>query len=308
MRIPAWIKIAASALLLAYISLKIDLRLLFDDVARSNLAYLGLGTALAFAGCFLSAYKWQVLLRGLGASVRYGELLRLFFLGLFYNLALPGQVGGEVVKGVRLARMGADGRIAAMSVLADRATGDSSGYGLALLPWLIAFGLLLAAASVLFATGRGLAVVAALGRRLHLTGKPRFARLASFLERGTMPVGSLSSLVSPLLLSGLFQMTVTCINLLVCYALGVQITFAELLWIVGAVALLQSLPISFAGIGVREGAYIYLLQTQGVAASTGLALSLIIFTMQVLMALTGGLLQLQSLLAKPGTKPAGSSQ
>src|SRR5438105_3651779 len=105
MRIPTWIKIAASALLLAYISLKIDLRLLFDDVARSNLAYLGLGTALAFAGCFLSAYKWQVLLRGLGASVRYGELLRLFFLGLFYNLALPGQVGGEVVKGVRLARM-----------------------------------------------------------------------------------------------------------------------------------------------------------------------------------------------------------
>ena len=64
------------------------------------------------------------------------------------------------------------------------------------------------------------------------------------------------------------------------------------------VSLLQSLPISIAGIGVREGAYLYLLQLQGVPGASALALSLTVFGIHMLIALAGGLLQLYSLLSR----------
>jgi hypothetical protein len=65
---------------------------------------------------------------------------------------------------------------------------------------------------------------------------------------------------------------------------------------VAVVSLLQALPISIAGIGVREGAYIYLLQLQGVDGSRALALSLTLFALQIAMAIVGGTLQVRGLL------------
>jgi uncharacterized membrane protein YbhN (UPF0104 family) len=49
---------------------------------------------------------------------------------------------------------------------------------------------------------------------------------------------------------------------------------------------------------VREGAYVYLLQAQGIDSAHALALSLIVFAIQVLLAAIGGLLQLLMLLHK----------
>jgi hypothetical protein len=111
-----------------------------------------------------------------------------------------------------------------------------------------------------------------------------------------MPARGLSALWLPLGLSLVFQAVVVYINLLICMALGIGMSFVQLLWVVAVVSLLQSLPISIAGLGVREGAYVYLLQLQGVPAASALALSLTVFGIQVLLAAAGGLLQLQSLV------------
>jgi uncharacterized membrane protein YbhN (UPF0104 family) len=86
--------------------------------------------------------------------------------------------------------------------------------------------------------------------------------------------------------------------LLICMALSIEVSFVQLMWVVPVVSLLQSLPISIAGIGVREGAYVYLLQLQGVPGESALALSLTVFGIQVLIALAGGLLQFYSLLSR----------
>jgi glycosyltransferase 2 family protein len=85
-------------------------------------------------------------------------------------------------------------------------------------------------------------------------------------------------------------------NYLFCIAPGISIGYIQLLWVVAAVSLVQSLPISIAGVGVREGAYVYLLGLQGVAEPIALALSLLIFGTQILLALMGGLLQLKEVL------------
>ena len=96
----------------------------------------------------------------------------------------------------------------------------------------------------------------------------------------------------PLLLAVVFQLLTVSVNLLVADLFGINVSYLQLLWVVAIVSLAQSLPISIAGLGVREGVYVYLLHQLGVSTSMALALSLVIFAMQVAMALTGGALRL----------------
>jgi len=302
-RIPLPVKIVASLLLLAVVLAKVDVPALYGTISGSNPYYLLLTTLASFAVWLINAYKWQVLLSSPGAHLSYRELLRLTFIGIFYNFLVPGQIGGEVVKGVSLARMGVSKMAAAVSVIADRVTGLLALFVLGvvgaalspavtgehpeLMPWLVGLALAFGVASVVLVTGRGQAVLLAMGRAL---------RMPVGREQVSVEARGVSSLWLPLALSFAFQAVVVYINLLLCTALGIEVGYVQLMWVVAVVSLLQSLPISVAGIGVREGAYVYLLQLQGVPAESALALSLTVFAIQVLIAGAGGLWQLSSLL------------
>ncbi|MFL5733739.1 MAG: YbhN family protein [Chloroflexia bacterium] len=310
-KIPLPVKIAASVLLLAFVLLKVDLTAFLRVVAGANLALILLAAAVAFGAYLINTFKWQVLLSGSGAHVPYWDLLWLNFIGIFYNVVLPGQVGGEVIKGVRLSRAGVAGGIAAISVVADRVTGLLAllvlGVGGAILSpsvtsgrtdlvlWVVGLTLVLGAATVVLVTGRGVAPVVAAGKALRLPGGNVLSRIGAPFEQ--LPRGSrgLSSLWLPMLLALAFQLCIVYSNLLICMALGIPVTYLSLLWVVAVVSFLQSLPISLAGIGVREGAFVYLLGLQGIAAPSALALSLIVFAIQIAMAIVGGLLQLLDL-------------
>jgi glycosyltransferase 2 family protein len=304
-RIPLPVKIGASLLLLAVVLAKVDVPALYRTLSGSHPYYLLLATLASFAVWLVNAYKWQVLLSSPGSHLSYRELLRLTFIGIFYNFLVPGQVGGEVVKGVSLARMGVSKMAAAVSVIADRVTGLLALFVLGvvgaalspavtgehpeLMPWLVGLALAFGVASVVLVTGRGQAALLAVGRALRMpVGRGQ--------EQVSVQVRGVSSLWLPLVLSFAFQAVVVYINLLLCVALGIQAGYVQLMWVVAVVSLLQSLPISVAGIGVREGAYVYLLQLQGVPAESALALSLTVFAIQVLIAGAGGLWQLSSLL------------
>lgn len=310
MKIPMPVKVGISLLLLGFVMARVDLPALFQNLGKSNPYLFLLATLLAFVSWFLNTYKWQVLLAEPGAHLDYPELLRLNFMGMFYNLVLPGQVGGEVVKGVALARMGVSKTAAAMSIAADRVTGllaifvlGAAGLVLAptgitgggqLLPWLVGIGFALLLGAVVLVTGRGPAAFLSVGRAIGWPGGRVPERVSHLSSRLVLPSRSLSSLGVPLLLSAVFQLATVSVNLLLCMSFGISVGYLQLLWIVAVVSLVQSLPISIAGIGVREGAYIYLLEQQGVSGSLALALSLSVFAIQVLLALTGGAIQLRS--------------
>lgn len=308
LRVALPLKIAVSVLLLSVVLLNVDLSSLLESLSRGSLPLVLLAVALGFASWLVNSLKWHLLLRNRGADVRYSDLLRLNFVGMFYNMVLPGQVGGEVVKSMKLARRGVGASAAAMSVAADRATSlfallALGIVGLVLSPpqmeggrelflWLLGATIVLGFVTVVLATGRGLGALSALGRGLRRLAHQSPSTREVLPRPLRMLGGSLTSLCVPLLLSAAFQATVVYTNLLLCLAFDIPMAFSQLLWIVAIVTLLQSLPISIAGIGVREGAYVYLLQQHGIGGSDALALSLTVFGMQLLMAMAGGVLQL----------------
>ncbi len=293
-----------------------------ESVARGNLVLILLTAAISFGAWLLNSYKWQLLLRGRGESVSYWELVRLNFVGNFYNLLFPGQLGGEVVKSVRLVRAGVRPSAATVSVVADRITGLLAlvllGLGGALLspprteglraliPWAAGFALLLCCASLAVAMRPDLGA-SQVQRSLFrwrdgvLSGGHNvLLALWCGARRGR------KSFWLPLLLSATVQLMVWAMNVVLCAALGVRVAVLDLLWIVAAVSLLQAVPISVAGIGVREGTYVYLLHIQGADSSSALALSLTTFAIQILLAAVGGLEQLREALKTAG-KPNASS-
>jgi hypothetical protein len=301
------VKVALSCALLAFVLLRVDLGSLGRTLATSDFGLVAVAVLVTFAAHALNTLKWQVLLAGPGSHLQYLELLKLNFIGMFYNIVLPGQVGGEIIKSVKLARMGVSGTLSAVSVLADRVTGLFALMTLgavgallmpartpeqaAIVPWLVGLALALAPVTFGLVTGAGLGWVTSLLGRLPLwaaAGKRRALLVERLYSERKPP----SSLLAPLALSAIFQGAIVLASLLLCGALGISVGYVELLWVVAVVSLLQSLPISVAGLGVREGAFVYLLHILNVPSADALALSLLTFGVQVLLALAGGVVQL----------------
>jgi len=72
------------------------------------------------------------------------------------------------------------------------------------------------------------------------------------------------------------------------WSMKLPMTYWQCLIVVPVVFLCISLPISFAGWGVREGAMVYMLGTMGISASNALALSVIFGLLSIVVSSLGG--------------------
>ena len=69
-------------------------------------------------------YRWLTLMRAQGFESTFAKTMPLTFIGLFFNFAMPGGVGGDVVKGYYLLKQHPQQRIAAaVSIFMDRLVG-----------------------------------------------------------------------------------------------------------------------------------------------------------------------------------------
>jgi hypothetical protein len=91
---------------------------------------------LGVVGLVVRTFRWRALLVGLGLAPSFGRLLKLYFVGAFFNTFLLSGFGGDVVRVIELAQD--ERRSAAFgTVLVDRMTGILSLFlmGLIVLPF-----------------------------------------------------------------------------------------------------------------------------------------------------------------------------
>lgn len=74
---------------------------------------------------FLGSVRWNILLSGLGIKIPLLRVMRLQMIGFFFNTAMPGAVGGDVIKGIYvLKEKSATSKTQAlMTILLDRILG-----------------------------------------------------------------------------------------------------------------------------------------------------------------------------------------
>jgi glycosyltransferase 2 family protein len=134
------IKLTITALCIWYISHKIDLKKLSAALALANPLWI-VGAVLAFVvSKLLSSFRLNIYFRNIDINISEWKNIRLYWLGMFYNLFLPGSISGDAYKVVRLGKdFNVTYKKTTAAVLLDRFSGLLA-LGLLLVAfWTIAF-------------------------------------------------------------------------------------------------------------------------------------------------------------------------
>jgi hypothetical protein len=89
-----------------------------------------LANVLLWGGGYLAlcGFRWFLLLKGLGINMKYRRICTLQLIGFFFNTAIPGAVGGDIIKALYVIReQEGDRKTPAMlTILLDRIVGLSA--------------------------------------------------------------------------------------------------------------------------------------------------------------------------------------
>ena len=276
-------KILLGAALMAVLLLwgGIDVKAL--AAASSRWGYLIAGMLCLVPIIPLGALRWHALLGEQGIWPAFGEVLRLSYIGMFFNMCLPGIVSGDVVKGYYVARDHSRRKVAAATaaVFVDRAIGSLGLYCIAMAalvmnPKLFAGdgGMLALCVGIIafFVLGWAL-VFAMLSRRLRVSRRRWLGRRGK-LARFFMRLDDAVSVYRDRRVAAWFGLGVSFaghfLSILACFlfgrAMGEELLgFREYMWIVPIGLVSNAIPISPMGLGVGETCFEGLFRLRGSA-------------------------------------------
>lgn len=282
-----WLRVVVSLGLVAFLVRKTpDLREAFPDGATGRIAaLLAFAVVVAFVGVVLSAWRWQRCIALFQDPPTVASLLVTTLAGLFVNNVLPGTIGGDVVRVARASDQLGSAEHAFGSVVIERLT------GFVVLPLMVVLGLI-ARPSLLHADDAWVAplvassTLALLATVMFLAGHPRVA--GRYVGRtnwlrfvGAVHEGIAALRHSPRRALGVlgaafvYQASVVVSVALIAAALEMPVPFIALLVFIPTVAMVQVLPISLNGLGVREGMLVLLLRSVGATRGQAIALGLL---------------------------------
>ncbi|CBS91644.1 lysylphosphatidylglycerol synthase transmembrane domain-containing protein [Azospirillum lipoferum] len=306
------LKALVSVLLVALLLWRVDVAEVGRVLAVASPGLMALAGLLFFLMHVLNALKLRVLL----PELRAGRLLAYTLVAQLYALVLPGQLAGEAVKAYRLSRDEGQGRgqgeigggRIVSAVAFDKVTGIAgllllTGGGLALQSarfgdgLLVAVGLVLAglaAATVLLAWAPARTLLLALlgwragpKREAWLLG-PLRRFLEAWRDQTRRPGRALLSVAGGIAV----QVAAVAGSQALGLAVGIDQPFSVWCAVIGLMSVIVLMPVTVAGIGLREASLVGLLDLVGVPHAQSLALGFGILAFQVMVALLGAVIDL----------------
>lgn len=286
--------------------------------------YLWLGFVVYGAGIMVASFRWYLLLRHIRVPLSFPIVIRLTLIGQFFNLFVPGGVGGDLIKMVYLKKE-AGNRVpeAVLSVLLDRVLGLGGLLLLGLFAVALNPSMLLHSSSEM----QAILVVVALAGLAGLVGTLLFlfwpylgglvAKVPSLMERIPQKltailarVGDSFSLVraSPSMV-GLFLLLAMAGHLLATFGViavgagvgGVEgLTFQEFLLATQLSNLVGAVPLTPGGLGGRDFALAFLLQMSGATEEAKGAIPIVVTGLMISWSCLGGLALLWEKRVVPG--------
>jgi uncharacterized protein (TIRG00374 family) len=295
------VKVAISVGLLVYLLRSVDLADVFRHFQAGDPRLFGIAVAIYAVVVVLSTVRWKVLLDALGGTSSFGALTQSYLVSAFFANFLPSNVGGDVVR-VREAARAAGSHTASLTVAAmDRVVGFIALYFIAapafllggpMVQGLAGARVILAGLTVLFLAMGAVfmtpGLVTSIAERVGLRRFPwihdRFVTVQVALDafranKGTVVYSFLLSLVLQFLGVSYFY--------IVARALGIPLDLPTSLLMVPLCTLIQAIPISFNGWGLREGMYVLYFRQVGLPRESALAFSIVASALVVLLSLSG---------------------
>lgn len=275
-----------------------DLWAIARAISEADPVSIALAFALLMGLLVVSALRWEVFLRSLDVDLPPGPTLRLTFVGAFFNAFLPTGVGGDAYKAFRVRGPGVPLSKTLASVLLDRIVGIVCLAAIAIVAVVTLIGAGDSGPVIPLAAFISLGILAvavllvAFGEKLFRPGRagwfglrPRLERTArSLTEAGTHPrsvrVGILWGVITQIL--GIAS------HLALARALGLRVSLSALTLGVLIATVAATAPITVNGLGVREGAWVWILGRYGVGTVDAVAYALLILAMSLATSAIGG--------------------
>jgi uncharacterized protein (TIRG00374 family) len=297
------LKLAVSAALLVgfFLAKKISFAAIGRELAGIAWGWLFLAFSLNAFGLLASAYRWRILASALGDDLPLGVLIRSYLVAQFFNNFLPTRFGGDVVRVWDGSRQNRSLLRSTAVVLVDRATGLIVLFLFALAASLFRLnmareipviwaalllgtaGLLAVALFFLPSAGRLIERLPAGGVLHKLRAKVLDLR-ATILAYRRAPRPFARATVWAVLL----QLNVVLYYFLIGKALHLAIPILDYFIVIPIVLLIQVIPVSVNGWGLREASYIGIFAFYGIGAAAAVSFSLIEVAFGLVVGLVGG--------------------
>ena len=254
---------------------KIDAQAVWQTVRTAQPAWLVAALGLFVASKLLAARRLNQFFHRIGVPLNEPENLRLYWLGMFYNLFLPGGIGGDGYKVYLLhRRFRAPTRLLVGAVLLDRISGVAA---------------LLVLANIFFVL-----------TPYPLPYKPALLLLIPVLVAVYFwAVQRFFADFAPILISTSWQALLVQVAQVLCalclllalHAADQRLNYL-LIFLVSSVA--SVLPLTIGGVGARELTFLFGAQFLHIDLPIAVALSLVFYVLSALTALPGALVSFQT--------------
>ncbi|MBT8297851.1 MAG: flippase-like domain-containing protein [Maribacter sp.] len=263
-------KVAISAILIYFIFTKVDFNEVIDIIRKTNAFYLVLAILFFVASKVLASVRLNLYFHELGVRLTQKSNLKLYVLGMFYNLFLPGGIGGDAYKGYLIKKkFDVDTKKVVSVLVLDRLSGLLLLFiyacVLAVLlnnSWLNKFEIPIVALGIL-----------AVGIYWYLN-----KRFFNFVLPVFWPSFSLSAMVQLAQLICVF---------FILQSLSIQNSEIAYLFIFLISSIVSVLPLTIGGIGSREVTFFYGAALLVLDENTSISISMVFFLISALVSLIG---------------------
>ena len=264
------LKVIISAVLLYFIFTKINFEDVLEVLQKSNPVYLVLALLLFIISKVLAAFRLNLYFHKLNVRLSQKSNLKLYLLGMFYNLFLPGGIGGDAYKGYLIKKNFEVETKKVVSVLVlDRLSGLLLLFIYACILGIFLGNEILSGYEFILAIVSITAIVIFwfLNKKFFGYALPVFWKSFAY-----------SALVQLAQLGSVF---------FILKALVIQIQTIAYLFIFLISSIVSVLPLTIGGIGSREITFLYGAKFLGLNESTSVGISMVFFLITALVSLFG---------------------
>jgi glycosyltransferase 2 family protein len=232
------LKIGVTTVCFWYISKKIDFNAAKEAFLKANWLWLLLAVILLMLSKLFSAFRLNIYFRNINIHLTGWRNIKLYWLGMFYNLFLPGSISGDAYKVVLLKRKyDSSYKKTSAAVLLDRFSG------------LLALGLIMSVYGIIVLDKTLYDVVLVIGSIVAVAGSYLIVR---FFFKDFFP-GFWSTFIWGLLVQLTQVVCVYCILL----SLSLSINQPQWIFIFLVAAVVAVFPVSLGGgLGTREVVFV----------------------------------------------------
>ena len=274
---------------------------MLEQMSRIKVQVFLLVCALYIFSQIFFIFRWRIVSRLLHIEVRFRNMIRWYFISIFFNLILPTSIGGDAAKVYYLSEETKAIGSSILSVFFDRYIGMFAILCVAtaaaiyskvkiedhmVYPYLMLISLGAVLISFFLTTNYS--------QWVQKLIPDRFPNLKGFVEKFNLCFRVL--LNNPrnvgmcFGLSILFLFTLVIVHYLLISGLGYRMEIAHLMVFVPLIALATLVPFTINGLGIREGAYILLFSSVGLTMEECFAVAFYILAIGYVTGSVGGIL------------------